>query len=110
MALPSAIQTSSITVIEMRVASRKASEFEIGWAPVTKTIWVMICGPAIIVMASGRIWPALLMRLPRVAGGELYATAFALIASNSACVIAPLSRSAFAFSISAAAPPAVWRT
>ena len=34
-----------------------------------------------------------------------YASAFCLIASNSACVIAPLSRSCFAFSISAAAPP-----
>ena len=33
------------------------------------------------------------------------ASAFALMASNSACVIAPESRRPFAFSISAAAPP-----
>ena len=42
-----------------------------------------------------------------------YASAFCLSASNSACVIAPESRSCFALSISAAAPPplaAVWRT
>jgi hypothetical protein len=41
-----------------------------------------------------------------------YASAFCLIASNSVWLIAPLSRSVFAFSISAAAPPlpAVSRT
>jgi hypothetical protein len=45
-------------------------------------------------------------------GGSCYPTAFALIASNSAWVMAPLSSSCLAFSISAAGPlePAVWRT
>lgn len=39
--------------------------------------------------------------------GVTYARAFCLIASNSACVIAPESSSPLAFSISAVAPPLV---
>jgi hypothetical protein len=39
-----------------------------------------------------------------------YASAFALIASNSAWVIVPASSRAFAFSISAAEPPETERT
>ena len=45
-------------------------------------------------------------------GGSGYARAFCLSASNSACVMAPLSSSCFPFSISPVAPPlaAVERT
>ena len=44
------------------------------------------------------------------AAASSYDTAFALIASNSAWVIVPASRSSFAFAISAADPPAASRT